>query len=210
MNINSSSNHFKSDSQQANAKKFGMWIFLITEIVLFGALFVVYAILRSLHFEAFRTGSEFLNLKLGTINTLILLTSSLTAALAVHYSNSGNKKLVFFNLGATISCGIVFLIIKSIEYLEKLKSNLYAFNLFGGFDFPTITNPQIFFKVYFLLTSFHSIHVLIGIIVFFIIILKLKDVELDKSQSSSIEICALYWHLIDVIWIFMFPLLYLI
>lgn len=210
MNINSPHTHFMNDKHQASAKKFGMWIFLTTEIILFGTLFAAYAIMRSLHFDVFRTGSELLNLKLGAVNTVILLMSSLTAALAVHYTEQENKKLVVANLLMTIFCGIIFLLIKSFEYLEKIKNNAHVIDLFTSFDFPSTTNPQIFFKMYFLLTGFHFIHVLIGIFVFFLVLLRLRSRKLAKSDCSLIEICTLYWHLIDVIWIFMFPLLYLI
>lgn len=210
MNINGVHNHFRSDAHQVSAKKFGMWIFLITEVILFGALFAAYAIMRSLHFDAFRTGSKFLNLKLGALNTLILLMSSLTAALAVYYAERGSKKLVVANLLSTIFCGIIFLIIKSFEYYEKIKNSSHVNNLFAGFDFPSTANPQIFFKMYFLLTGFHFIHVMIGIFVFSLVLFKLKFKKLNEQCHGLIEICALYWHLIDIIWIFMFPLLYLI
>lgn len=202
--------HFANPEQQIESGKFGMWLFLATEILLFGGLFVAYSVFNFLHPELFKEAHKFLDVKLGAINTIVLLFSSLTVVLAIHAAQQNNKSMVIFNLILTIACAGAFLVVKYFEYSHKFHAGLLP-----GFHFmnANVSNPDqthIFFGIYFLMTGLHGIHVVIGIIVLTWLLLRTIKGDFSSQFYLPLELGGLYWHLVDVVWIFLFPLLYLI
>jgi len=201
--------HFADEEQQRDSAKLGMWIFLLTEILLFGGLFVAYGIFRAWNPEMFYNAHKFLDISLGTLNTIVLITSSLTMALAIRMMQVNNKGLTVLFLVLTLAFAFVFLVVKYLEYSHKIElgqlpGNLYTFTGVEG------SNPHIFFSIYFMMTGLHGIHVLIGIIVIGWILKRTLKNEFSSEYYTPIEMTGLYWHLVDMIWIFLFPLLYLI
>ena len=201
--------HFTDEEQQRDSAKMGMWIFLLTEILLFGGLFVAYGIFRAWNPEMFYNAHKFLDVSLGTLNTIVLITSSLTMALAIRMMQVDNKGLTVLFLVLTLAFAFVFLVVKYLEYSHKIElgqlpGNLYTFTGVEG------NNPHIFFSIYFMMTGLHGIHVLIGIIVISWILKRTLKNEFSSEYYTPIEMTGLYWHLVDMIWIFLFPLLYLI
>ncbi|HWR83693.1 MAG TPA: cytochrome c oxidase subunit 3 family protein [Candidatus Deferrimicrobium sp.] len=201
--------HFSDAEQQRESAKLGMWIFLLTEILLFGGLFVAYAIYRAWNPDMFHNAHYQLDLRLGTINTIVLITSSLTMALAIRSMQLGNKKGTIRNLILTLALASVFLIIKYFEYSHKihlgqLPGKFYTFTGIEG------NNPHVFFSVYFLMTGLHGIHVTAGMGVIGWILYRTARNHFSTQYYTPIEMTGLYWHLVDLIWIFLFPLFYLI
>lgn len=201
--------HFSDVEQQKESAKLGMWIFLVTEILLFGGLFCFYAIYRAWNPDIFHNAHVHLNVILGTINTVVLITSSVTMALAIRSMQLGNKKKTILNLLLTLSLAGIFLVIKYFEYSHKihlgqLPGKYYTFTGIEG------NNPHVFFSAYFLMTGLHGIHVLGGMGVISWLILKTKANKFSSQYYTPIELTGLYWHLVDLIWIFLFPLFYLV
>lgn len=201
--------HFVDSEQQQESAKLGMWIFLLTEILLFGGLFCFYAIYRSWHPDMFYNAHKALNMTLGATNTVVLITSSLTMALAIRYVQLNKLKIALFNLFATLSLATVFLIIKYFEYAHKfhlgqLPGKYYTYEGIAG------NNPHVFFSVYFMMTGLHGIHVLVGMGVISWIAWRTYKGHFSSQYYTPVEMTGLYWHLVDLIWIFLFPLLYLI
>ena len=201
--------HFESLAQQTETTTLGMWVFLATEVLFFGGLFVTYAIYRSWYPEAFAAASHELDVTLGTINTVVLITSSLTMALAVHASQLGQRKLLMAFLILTMILGAVFLGIKGVEYYHK-----FAEHHVPGPAFPfakaQIRHAQIFFSLYFVMTGLHAVHMVIGIGIMLVMLWWSWNGTITEEYSSPIEISGLYWHFVDIVWIFLFPLLYLL
>ena len=201
--------HFSDAEQQAETAKLGMWIFLLTEVLLFGGLFAFYTIYRAWHPEMFYEAHKYLNVTLGATNTFVLITSSLTMALSIRSMQLNNKKQTIWFLVITLLLAATFLVIKYFEYehkfhLGQLPGKYYTF---GDID---LANPHIFFSVYFVMTGLHGIHVIIGMIVITWILIRTTKNEFSADYYTPIEMTGLYWHLVDLIWIFLFPLLYLI
>jgi cytochrome c oxidase subunit 3 len=201
--------HFASAEQQSESAKMGMWIFLLTEILLFGGLFCAYAIFRSQNPEMFFNAHKVLDVWLGGTNTVVLITSSLTMALAIWSTQKGNKKRTIWLLIATLLLASAFLVIKYFEYAHKfhvgqLPGKYYHFTGIEG------TNPHIFFSVYFMMTGLHGVHVLVGMGVIGWILYRTVNNEFSPKYYTPMEMTGLYWHLVDMIWIFLFPLFYLI
>lgn len=202
--------HFERPQQQVDAAKLGMWLFLATEILLFGGLFVAYAVYHNLHPELFKAAHHFLDPKLGAFNTVVLLFSSLTIVLAIHGVQQGKKQMALWNLFLTIVCAGIFLAVKYVEYAHKFHSGLLPGYYFTNATLPSPDQAHIFFGIYFLMTGLHGIHVVIGMLVITWLMIRTYRDELSPQYYSPLEIGGLYWHLVDVIWIFLFPLLYLI
>jgi cytochrome c oxidase subunit 3 len=202
--------HFSTPIQQSESSKLGMWLFLATEILLFGGLFVVYSIYRYLHPELFKLANVFLDVSLGTINTIVLLFSSLTVVLAIHAVKKDDRNMIIFNLILTIICASIFLYIKYLEYSHKIHAGLLPGLFFSNNIIHANDQIHIFFSIYFLMTGLHGIHVLIGIIIFIWLIFRVIRGDFHSKYYQPIELGGLYWHLVDIIWIFLFPLLYLI
>jgi cytochrome c oxidase subunit 3 len=200
---------FDSLVQQKEAATLGMWVFLVTEVLFFGGMFATYAIYRAWYPEAFAAASHELDVTLGTINTVVLITSSLTMALAVHAAQLGQRKVVLWFLAATMVLGAVFLGIKSVEYYHKFAEH----HVPGpGFQFEReyFRHAQLFFSLYFLMTGLHALHMVIGVGIMLVMFWWAWRGTITADYYSPIEISGLYWHFVDIVWIFLFPLLYLI
>ncbi len=189
------------------ASKFGMWLFLFTELLLFGGLFLVYTIYRYLNSDAFLHASYDLNVIMGTVNTIVLLTSSLTVALSITAMQKGNVKLALWLITATILFALTFLVIKYFEWSAKFEHGL-----FPGMDHYNhlIPGEKMFFFLYFFMTGLHGLHVVIGGGLLGYIMWDIKKKRVTPNNYVFLENGALYWHLVDIIWIFLFPLFYLI
>jgi cytochrome c oxidase subunit III len=201
--------HFTDLRQQYEATSLGMWAFLVTEVLFFGGLFAAYAVYRHAYAEAFIAASHHLDIVLGGINTAILIASSLTMALAVHAAQIGNRKLIMIFLLGTIILGSAFLGIKVVEYGHKFEENLIP----GvGFRFEGADPRQaaLFFSFYFVMTGMHAIHMIIGIVILLVLLFMAWRGQFTKEYYSPVDMTGLYWHFVDIVWIFLFPLLYLI
>lgn len=201
--------HFSGVEQQKESAKLGMWIFLLTEVLLFGGLFCAYAIFRALNHDMFYNAHKFLDVELGMLNTYVLITSSVTMALAIRSVQIGNRKAAIINLVLTLAFAMVFLVVKYFEYSHKfhlgqLPGKYYTFTGVEG------NNPHIFFSIYFVMTGLHGLHVLGGMAAISWILVKTARGRFSKEYYTPMEMTGLYWHLVDLIWIFLFPLLYLI
>jgi len=201
--VMANSGHNRDDE----ASKLGMWLFLFTELLLFGGLFLVYTIYRYLNADAFLHASYELNVIMGTINTAVLLTSSLTVAMSVTAIQKGDTRMAINLIWATIAFACVFLVIKYFEWTAK-----FDHGLFPGMDHYNHLEPgeKLFFFLYYFMTGLHGLHVIIGGIVLGFVIRSTKKGIINKNSYIFLENGALYWHLVDVIWIFLFPLFYLI
>ena len=201
--------HFDNLAQQGEASTLGMWVFLVTEVLFFGGLFLVYLVYRSTYPEAFIAGSHELDVLLGGINTGVLITSSLTMALAVHAAQTGHRRTLMIFLVVTMVLGAAFLGIKSVEYYHKFAEHHVPG---AGFQFEKeyIRQAQLFFSLYFVMTGLHALHMIIGIGIMLVMLWWSWNGTITEEYSSPIEISGLYWHFVDIVWIFLFPLLYLI
>ena len=201
--------HFDDLEQQRNASTFGMWVFLATEVLFFGVLFATYAIYRAWYADAFAAASHELDVTLGTINTAVLITSSLTMALGVHAAQLGQRKLLMTFLVLTMVLGATFLGIKSVEYYHKFVEHHVPGPSFQ-FEKAHIRHAQIFFSLYFVMTGLHALHMVIGLGIMLVMLWLAWRGTITPEYYSPIEISGLYWHFVDIVWIFLFPLLYLI
>jgi cytochrome c oxidase subunit III len=201
--------HFESLEQQNESAVLGMWVFLVTEVMFFGGLFAAYTVYRILYPEAYLEGSRHMNVLLGTINTGFLLTSSFTMALAVWAAHSRKKAWLLFNLGVTIVLGLGFIVIKTIEYREKYEHGLFPVLNFTAHG-DNARTMELFLRIYFIMTGLHGIHVAIGLIIMAVFFVKALKGTYSQGRYIPIEILGLYWHFVDLIWIFLFPLFYLL
>ena len=202
--------HFDDLAQQKEAATLGMWVFLVTEVMFFGGLFAAYSIYRNWYPEAFAAASHSLDITLGAANTAVLITSSLTMGLAVHASQTGERKLLMLFLVATMVLGTVFLGIKAVEYAEKFTEHHVPGPSFHFEEEALSANAQIFFSLYFVMTGLHALHMIIGLGIMTWMLVWAWNGTVTKEYASPIEISGLYWHFVDIVWIFLFPLLYLI
>jgi cytochrome c oxidase subunit 3 len=207
--------HFDSMAQQQSAAKLGMWLFLVTEILLFGGLFVAYAVYRSLHPEIFHDASHFLNVWLGATNTMVLIGSSLSMALAVRAAQLSRQRALFVNLSITLALAGMFLVIKYFEYTHKFDEGLFPGRWYAphGAALAAGELPErvrTFFSIYYLMTGLHGVHVLLGMVVISWLLWRAARRHFDASYYTPVECTGLYWHLVDLIWIYLFPLFYLI
>jgi cytochrome c oxidase subunit 3 len=202
--------HFDNLAQQSEATTLGMWVFLVTEVLFFGGLFATYMIYRSWYPDAFAAASHSLDVTLGTTNTVVLITSSLTMALAVHAAQLGQRKALMVFLILTMILGAAFLGIKSVEYYHKFAEHHVPGPDFQFEETEYVRHAQIFFSLYFVMTGLHAIHMIIGIGIMLVMLYWAWNGTITEEYSSPIEISGLYWHFVDIVWIFLFPLLYLI
>ena len=203
--------HFDSLEQQQYASTFGMWVFLVTEVLFFGGLFMAYILYRLWYPEMFVAASHHLDIPLGTFNTAVLIGSSLTMALAVNSAQRGlSGKTQVFWLAATMFLGAVFLGVKVIEYTDKWNHHLIPGANFV-FDKPEFQDTaQIYFSLYFALTGLHATHMIVGMAIMAVIAWMAWKGQFTETWYTPVEIMGLYWHFVDLVWIFLFPLLYLI
>jgi len=201
--------HFATSEQQFDAAKMGMWLFLITEILLFSGMFVAYAVYRAWYPEVFKAAAVLLDTNMGALNTVVLLTSSLTMALSIRAIQADNMKWLTINLVLTIALAFVFLIVKYFEYTHKFQEHIFpgVNYAYEGLDMAFV---PLFFSIYFVMTGIHGFHVVVGIGVLTWILVKSIRGRFSSEYYTPVELSGLYWHLVDIIWIFLFPLLYLI
>lgn len=202
--------HFESYEQQREAASLGVWVFLATEILFFGGLFAAYTIYRWTYPAAFAEASRHLDVRLGTINTGVLLTSSLSMALAVRATQTGSRKLAAALLVVTAILGAVFLGIKLDEYQHKFAEGLApgpGFRPPGG---HALLGIELFYILYFAMTGLHAVHMVIGIALLLGIVVPVLMGRFSPQNHNFVEGTGLYWHFVDIVWIFLFPLLYLV
>ena len=217
--------HFDTMEQQFEAGKLGMWAFIAQEILFFSGLFAAYSVYRYNNTEVFKFAHGFLDKNLGAINTCVLLFSSLTMAWGVRCAQLGNRKGLMMLLAVTILCGFAFMGIKYVEYTHKIHEGI----LWGSHYHPSPealkhlkehshdgkqpiepANVRTFFGIYFMLTGLHGIHVVVGIGLLFWLLLRAYRGDFTPQNFTAVDFVGLYWHIVDLIWIFLFPLLYLI
>lgn len=200
--------------QQFDASKMGMWLFLVTEVLLFSGMFVAYTVYRQWHPEVFKAVSTALSWKLGGLNTLVLLFSSFTVAMAINSIQRNKKQATVMYLVITWLCAAAFMVVKAIEYNSKFAHGVFPGGNFAphGEHYAAYAIPYAaqFFSIYFVMTGIHGVHVLIGMGIITWIAVRTHKGHFDSSYYTPIELTGLYWHLVDIIWIFLFPLLYLI
>jgi cytochrome c oxidase subunit 3 len=197
---------FDSPAQQQEASRLGMWAFLSTEIMFFGGLFVGYIVYRHAYPHAFDEAGRHTDLFYGTLNTAILLTSSLTMALAVHASEKGRQKWIVRNLLLTVFLALCFLGVKGMEYTEDIHKHLVPGPKFG----LTGKAVELFFYFYWAMTGLHAIHVMIGIGVLSVMAFRAHRGRFNAQYHTPVEVSGLYWHFVDIVWIYLYPLLYLL
>ncbi len=200
---------FASAEQQKDASTLGMWIFLVTEIMFFGGMFCMYTVYRSLYATAFGAGSNHLDVTLGAVSTVVLIGSSFTMALAVNSAETGNRRALVTNLIITILLAAGFLVTEMWEWYQLHQEHLMPGSGFR-FEGPDPGHVQIFFSMYFSMTGLHASHVLIGIGLLTVTAIRAARGTFPAGYSTPIEIAGLYWHFVDLVWIFLFPLYYLV
>jgi len=187
--------------------RIGMWLFLLSEVLLFGGMFILYSAYRYKNPIDFHHASRELEVVLGTLNTLILLTSSLTMALSISAIQKGERKLSTYLLIATICLGLLFLVNKGVEWSGKINHGIYPSS-------PALlarTKGEIlFFGLYYVTTGLHGLHVLVGVAVLSVMLVLVLKAKINQTHFAALENSGLYWHLVDIVWIFLFPLFYLI
>lgn len=201
--------HFATFEQQFDAAKIGMWLFLATEILLFGGLFVGFALQQGAHPEAFLEAHHHLDKRLGALNTVVLLFSSFTMVMAVHSAATNKQKQLIRYLIITLLCAAIFLVVKFFEYEHKIHEGLLP-GMYYSHKGDTVPNQFIFFSFYFMMTGLHGIHVLGGMIAITWVLLRARKGTFNSTYYSPVDLVGLYWHLVDLIWIYLFPLLYLV
>jgi len=200
--------HVVHDHYDAEASKIGMWLFIFTELLLFGILFIIYAVYRYLNHDAFHLAAEELDTFIGTVNTIILLISSMTIAMATTALRKKNKMLTLALAGITLVLGVVFLVNKYFEWGAKFEHGI-----FPGSEYLTEMLSQgeiLFFGLYFIMTGLHALHIVIGLVLIAVVMWKVYNGKVHAERAALLDNSGLYWHLVDIIWIFLFPLFYLI
>jgi len=200
---------FESFDHQKEVSLLGMWVFLATEVLFFGGMFLTYSIYRHAYPSAFIAASREMIVWAGTINTAVLITSSLTVVLAVHAAAAGQRRALLLFLMITILLGFVFLGIKGYEYWTEFGEHHFPGRSFQ-FDARYAPQAEIFFSLYFMMTGLHAVHMIIGIGIMAVMFWLSWRGTITREYSSPIEISGLYWHFVDIVWIFLFPLLYLV
>jgi len=222
--------HFENMEQQREAGTLGMWVFLVTEIMFFGGMFLAYTLYRSLYPMAFASASNHLDITLGAVNTGVLILSSFTMAMAVYFTQIGKQRPQIICLGLTLILGLTFLGVKAKEYHDKYEDHLIPGRLIPGNPFnpavaqhgdedphklhllegATVQKVEMFYWIYFAMTGMHALHMIIGAgLLTFLLIFSMKG-RFDPEYHSPVEVIGLYWHFVDIVWIFLFPLLYLL
>ena len=192
----------------AEASKIGMWLFIFTELLLFGGLFIVYSVYRFMNPDAFHLAAEELNTTIGAINTVILLVSSMTIAISTSTLQMKKKGVTLLLLSITVLLGLVFLVNKYFEWGAK-----FGHGIWPGSEHMKTTLSQgeiLFFGLYYVMTGLHALHIIIGLIIIFFAIQRVNKGTVNENRAALLENAGLYWHLVDLIWIFLFPLFYLI
>jgi cytochrome c oxidase subunit 3 len=204
---------FDTAEQQKDASTLGMWVFLITEIMFFGGMFAAYTVYRTWYPRVFAVASTSLNAPIGAANTCILLFSSFTMVMAVRAGQLGKQKMIVLFLVLTLLFGFAFLGVKAVEWKEKFDEHHIpgqaAFHL-EGLPPTQQGNAQLFFSLYFAMTGLHAAHMVIGAGILMVLIWQARRGRYSADYYTPVDVAGLYWHFVDIIWIFLFPLLYLI
>lgn len=201
--------HFESNEHEFSSAKQGMWIFMVTEVLMIGALFVGYLLFRLRFPEAFHAAHKILDVKLGALNTVVLIVSSATMVLGVSAAQRGNNRRAINMIIATILCGAIFCVVKYFEYSHKFHEGIFP----GGnytYEHLSLQYVPLFFSFYFVMTGIHAFHVVVGMCLLTWTILRIKRGEISKQFFTPVELVGFYWHFVDLVWIFLFPLLYLL
>ena len=205
--------HFDDLEQQKEAATLGMWVFLVTEVLFFGGIFMVYLVYRTWYPGEFGVASEELDIFWGTLNTVVLIGSSLTMAMAVHAAQTGSRRATALFIVLTMVLGTVFLGVKALKYSHKFHEHLVPGPDFDLEKFKALSHPaaaEIFFSLYFVMTGLHALHMIIGLGIMAVLAWLAWRGRFSPEYHSPVEIGGLYWHFVDIVWIFLFPLLYLI
>src|SRR2546427_8410392 len=222
--------HFENMEQQREAGTLGMWVFLVTEIMFFGGMFLAYTLYRYKYPEAFATASNHLDIRLGAVNTVVLIFSSFTMAMAVFSTQVGKRRNSIICLLLTMVLGAAFLGIKAVEYRDKYRDHLIPGQLIPGRPFDpevakpgdtdehklhlppgaTVHNAEMFYWIYFAMTGMHALHMIIGVGLLTVLLIGSLRRRYSPEYYNPVEITGLYWHFVDIVWIFLFPLLYLL
>ena len=201
--------HFRDMSQQFDAAKIGMWLFLVTEILMFGGLFVGYGIMHAKHPAAFQAAHHHLDRIMGALNTIVLLVSSFTMVLAVWAAQTSRRKALIANLALTFTLAGVFLVVKYFEYAHKFHEGLLPGRFYSHVG-DVVPGQFLFFSFYFMMTGLHGIHVVVGMGAIAILLRRAIRGDFSAAYFGPVEVTGLYWHLVDLIWIYLFPLMYLV
>jgi len=226
--------HFNSLNHQYDSAKQGVWLFMVTEILMFGGLFVAYLIYKSIYAPIFHVGSSYLDVKMGSINTVVLITSSFTMALGIYYNQKNKPKQAVIALLLTIVCALTFMVIKYFEYSHKIHLGLVPGKYFNNPEFqqkvadfvnampiekitPALSDVEhlkkiapLYFGFYFVMTGLHGFHVIIGACLILWVTIKTAKNQFVDEYFTPVEGVGLFWHIVDLIWIYLFPLLYLV
>jgi cytochrome c oxidase subunit 3 len=217
-NTHHHAHHFESAEHEYQTSKQGIWLFLLTEILMFGGLFVAYTIYKTIYPDVFIAGSKFMDWRLGALNTVILITSSLTMALGIYYIQVNKPSRAQWMLALTVSFGAMFMVIKGFEYYHKYEHGLLTANFFhyegeivkGVFNGKEIPRGEIYLGLYFCMTGLHGLHVLAGMGLITWVWFRTRRGDFNPEYFTAVEGVGLFWHLVDLIWIYLFPLFYLV
>jgi cytochrome c oxidase subunit 3 len=200
--------HFATPDQQRETAGIGMWVFLVTEVMLFGGLFMAYTVYRLSHPQAFDLGSAQMEITLGGINTAVLICSSFTMALAVHSAETGNQRRVAWFLAATMIIGAAFLAIKFTEYYLHYRDHKVPAFWFE-YPGPDSANVQMFFVFYIVMTGLHALHMTIGLGLLSVLLFRTLLGSFSERYHTAVDLGGLYWHFIDIVWIFLYAIFYI-
>lgn len=201
--------HFETLEKQHHAGRLGMWVFIASELLFFAALFALYASYRALYREAFAAASQHSDLTIGTINTFVLITSSFTIALAIHAIHTDDRKRTFRFLGVTFVLGTLFMLFKGYEYLHHFHEGI-APGLWYTFTELDAPGVRLYFTLYYVMTGLHALHVAIGLGLIAWLMVRTRRGVYSRHSSLGLELVGVYWHLVDLIWIFLWPMFYLV
>lgn len=202
--------HFRNADHEFETAKQGIWLFLLQEVLFFSPLFVGYYIFRGLHPEDWHAASRLLDPKMGGLNTVVLITSSVTMALAVHGAQTGNRKKSLINLILTFLFAGVFLVVKYFEYHHKYELGVLPGVNFTYAELAQYPAAKLYFSLYFAMTGLHGIHVVLGMAVIAWVIKRTLRGDFGPEYYTPVEMTGLYWHFVDLVWIYLFPILYLL
>jgi len=203
----SEKHHHVEEHRDDEASKLGMWLFIFTELLLFGGLFLVYSIFRHQYYQSFHESSLELSVTIGAVNTMVLLFSSMTIAMALTAMQKNDRKTALIMIAVTLLMAFVFLVNKYFEWGHKFEHGLYP----GSPLMPHLDRGHLlYFSLYFFMTGLHAFHIIVGMVLLFVCFFKVKSGSIRTDKYVLLENGALYWHLVDLIWIFLFPLMYLI
>jgi cytochrome c oxidase subunit 3 len=201
--------HFGTFAAQKNAARLGMWVFIGTEILLFGGLFCAYAMYRSVYPDAFREASHHMDVTIGTVNTYVLLVSSVLVALALAFVRRGRDLLSTACLVGAMLLGILFLSLKGVEYAEHARDHVLP-GVWYAVASPRAPGANLFITLYFLMTGLHAIHMTVAVSVLAVLAFRTGAGHFNPTYHAPLELGAMYWHLVDVIWVFLYPMFYLL